>query len=71
VIVIPPRANAVERPDTDVSTQRHRISRRSTRTADEMASYDRLWQAVAGRDRDRPIQVDHQTSTAGKIVTIG
>ena len=36
--------------------------------ADEVASDDRVRQAIAGRNCDRPIQIDHRTSTTSTLI---
>jgi hypothetical protein len=54
-VVIPPRANAVERPDADLLSKRPSYRCDQRRWTDEMASRYRLRQAISGRDRDRSL----------------
>lgn len=66
-VVIPPRATAVERPDTDLSCQRDR------HIAAINADGRMKWQAATdygkrSRDRNRSLQVDRRASTEGTLV---
>ena len=66
-VVIPPRANAVEQVGHRALQPTGPSYRRDQhRRPDEMASRHWLRQAVAGRDRDRPIQVHHRADDCGR-----
>lgn len=67
-VVIPPRSNAISHGCRDRQPARPAYRGDQQRRADEVASSDRLWQAVARRNCYRPLQVDHRTPASGTIL---
>lgn len=65
-VVIPPRTNSVERPDSDPLHQRDRHV--AAINAGDVAGRDRLRQTLSGRDRDRSLEIDHRTAAASVLV---
>lgn len=66
--VIPPRANAVKRPDADPEPTRPPNRGDQHRWPDEVAGCDRLRETISGRDRNRSLQIDHRTQVAGAFI---
>jgi hypothetical protein len=68
-IVIPPRANAIERTDTKPSGQRNRHIAAISRDGRMKWQSSNVRQARAGRDRHRAIQSPHRSTPAGSVVS--